>query len=170
MSDNGCGMTRDELETNLGTIARSGTLDFRESNELGEDIDIIGQFGVGFYAAFMISKKVTVISRAYGEDTAYKWESSGIEGYTIEPCTKDSFGTDVILTLKDNTDDEKYDEFLESYKITSLVKKYSTISVTRSKWRSPNTGRKRQRKGIEESTRSDPQQHGPDLEALEVGA
>jgi len=125
ISDNGCGMNKDELESNLGTIARSGTLDFKKSNDLGEDVDIIGQFGVGFYAAFMVSKKVTVISRAYGEDTAYKWESSGIEGYTIEPWTKDGFGTDVILTLKDNTEDEKYDEFLESYRISSLVKKYS---------------------------------------------
>jgi len=125
VSDNGCGMSRDDLEANLGTIAKSGTLDFKKAHELGEDIDIIGQFGVGFYAAFMVSKKVTVISRAYGEDAAYKWESSGVEGYTIEPWTKEGFGTDVILTLKDNTDDEKYDEYLDCHQISYLVKKYS---------------------------------------------
>ncbi|NLM62553.1 MAG: molecular chaperone HtpG [Clostridiales bacterium] len=125
ISDNGCGMNREELEKNLGTIARSGTLEFKTSNELKDDIDIIGQFGVGFYSAFMVSKKVTVISLAYGENQAYKWESTGVDGYTVEPCEKSEVGTDVILELKDNTDEENYDEFLNGYRISALVKKYS---------------------------------------------
>ena len=123
--DNGCGMTKEELETNLGTIAKSGSLSFKKDMESKEDIDIIGQFGVGFYAAFMVSSKVTVISRAYGSDQAYKWESEGVDGYTITEAQKDSHGTDIILKIKENTEEQDYDAFLDSYRIQSLVKKYS---------------------------------------------
>ncbi len=125
ISDNGCGMTKEELENNLGTIAKSGSLSFKEENEHKKDIDIIGQFGVGFYSAFMVSKKIEVISRAYGSDEAYSWTSSGIDGYTIEKASKDSYGTDVILTLKDDTEDESFSEYLEDYRLKGLVRKYS---------------------------------------------
>jgi len=125
LSDTGCGMNRDELETNLGTIAQSGSLAFKKENEAKEDIDIIGQFGVGFYSAFMVSKSLTVITKAYGSNEAYKWESEGVEGYSITNCAKDSIGTDIILKMKDNVGDENYDEFLDEYRIKSLVKKYS---------------------------------------------
>ncbi|MBQ9375711.1 MAG: molecular chaperone HtpG [Ruminococcus sp.] len=125
VSDNGIGMTEDELEKNLGTIANSGSLAFKSDNELGDDVDIIGQFGVGFYSTFMVAKEVTVYTKAYGSDKAYKWHSDGIEGYTIEECDKDSVGTEIVLTLKDNTDEESYDKYLEQYEIMSLVKKYS---------------------------------------------
>lgn len=124
ISDNGIGMTRDELENNLGTIARSGSLDFKKENS-AEDIDIIGQFGVGFYSAFMVASRVTVVSRAFGSDEAWKWESSGAEGYTIEPAEKDAAGTDITLYIKDNTDTENYDRFVDEYGLQSLVKKYS---------------------------------------------
>ena len=124
ISDNGIGMTEQELENNLGTIAKSGSLDFKKENT-GDDIDIIGQFGVGFYSAFMVASHVTVITRPYGSEQAYKWESSGAEGYTITPCEKDSFGTDIILVVKENTDEENYDEFLDQYHLVSIVKKYS---------------------------------------------
>ncbi len=130
ISDNGIGMTKDELDSNLGTIARSGSLKFKEDmaaeqNLDVKDVDIIGQFGVGFYSAFMVADKVTVITRAYGSDTAYQWESTGADGYTITEAEKDSVGTDVILHIKEDTDDEKYSEFLEQYRISQLVKKYS---------------------------------------------
>ena len=125
ISDNGCGMTKEELENNLGTIAKSGSLSFKEENKHKKDIDIIGQFGVGFYSAFMVSKKIEVISRAYGSDEAYSWTSSGIDGYTIEKASKDSYGTDVILTLKDDTEDESFSEYLEDYRLKGLVRKYS---------------------------------------------
>ncbi|MEG0271798.1 MAG: molecular chaperone HtpG [Hydrogenoanaerobacterium sp.] len=128
VSDNGCGMTKDELEQNLGTIAKSGSLNFKKENgdsEKAEDIDIIGQFGVGFYSAFMISDDVKVISRVYGSDEAFCWQSEGVEGYTVEPCAKDGHGTDVILRVKENTDEENYDEFLEPYRLRQIVEKYS---------------------------------------------
>ncbi len=125
ISDNGCGMTEDELENNLGTIAKSGSLAFKTENEQSEDVDIIGQFGVGFYSAFMVSDTVTVESRAFGSDKAYKWVSSGADGYTIEECEKDSFGTVIKLKLKDDTEEDNYSQYLESYKIEALVKKYS---------------------------------------------
>lgn len=125
ITDNGCGMTKDELESNLGTIAKSGSLAFKKENEAKENIEIIGQFGVGFYAAFMVSSLVTVKSRAFGSDEAYVWESHGAEGYTISPCEKDGHGTEIILKIKDNTEDEHYDEFLDSYRIKDLVKRYS---------------------------------------------
>ena len=125
ISDNGIGMTKEELENNLGTIARSGSLDFKENHESKKNIDIIGQFGVGFYSAFMVAKKVDVISKAYGSDEAYMWSSEGIDGYSIEKATKESNGTDVILTLKDDLEDEKYSKYLENYEIESLIKKYS---------------------------------------------
>lgn len=126
ISDNGIGMTKEELESNLGTIAKSGTLAFKNDNELDkDDMDVIGQFGVGFYSAFMVSKKITVLSRAYGSDEAWQWESEGLDGYTVEPAEKDSYGTVITLYLKDNTDDERYDSYLETYTIRELVRKYS---------------------------------------------
>ncbi len=125
VSDNGIGMNRQEMEENLGTIAKSGSLNFKQTMEKNEDIDIIGQFGVGFYSAFMVASSVTVISKKYGEDTAWKWISDGTDGYTIEPCEKDAPGTDVIMTIKADTEDESYSEFLEEYRIRSLVKQYS---------------------------------------------
>ena len=124
ISDNGIGMTKDELEQNLGTIAKSGSLDFKQNNQ-NENIDIIGQFGVGFYSAFMVAKRVTVISRAVGSEEAWKWESSGAEGYTITPAEKEEAGTEIILVIKDNTDDENYDNYLDEYSLAALVKKYS---------------------------------------------
>lgn len=125
ITDNGIGMTREELENNLGTIAKSGSLAFKNENEKTDDVNIIGQFGVGFYSAFMVAKKVTVISKAYGSDTAYMWESEGVDGYTISEAQKDDHGTQIILDIKDNADEENYDEFLAPYKIKQLVKKYS---------------------------------------------
>lgn len=125
ISDNGIGMTEEELENNLGTIAKSGSSDFKENNEHKENIDIIGKFGVGFYSAFMVANKVEVISKKYGTDKASKWISSGIDGYEIEPATKENYGTDIILHLKDDTEDEKYSKYLEEYEISTLIKKYS---------------------------------------------
>ena len=125
ISDNGIGMTEEELENNLGTIAKSGSSDFKENNEHKENIDIIGKFGVGFYSAFMVASKVEVISKKYGTDKASKWISSGIDGYEIEPATKENYGTDIILYLKDDTEDEKYSKYLEEYEISTLIKKYS---------------------------------------------
>ena len=131
ISDNGIGMTREEMEANLGTIARSGSLQFKQemaAKEGGADqnvADIIGQFGVGFYSAFMVADQVTVISKAYGEDTAWKWESSGADGYTMTECEKEMVGTDVILHIKANTEDEDYDQYLQTYRLDDLVKKYS---------------------------------------------
>ena len=126
--DNGCGMTKEELETNLGTIAKSGSFDFKKqgaADEAEESIDIIGQFGVGFYSAFMVSEKIEVVSRAYGAEEAWKWTSSGADGYTVEPAELDRFGTVVKLSLRPDTEDEKYSDFLEEYKLRSLVEKYS---------------------------------------------
>ena len=126
VSDNGIGMDKDDLENNLGTIASSGSYQFKQQlEEKQDDIDIIGQFGVGFYSAFMVAKEITVITKKYGSDTAYKWQSGGADGYEIEECEKDGLGTKIIINLKDNTDEENYDEFLEQYRIQSLVKKYS---------------------------------------------
>lgn len=125
ITDNGCGMTKEELETNLGTIAKSGSLAFKKENEVKDDVEIIGQFGVGFYSAFMVSDQVTVISKAYGAEEAFCWESSGAEGYTLEPCEKETVGTQIILKIKENAEEENYDEFLDPYRIKSLVKKYS---------------------------------------------
>lgn len=123
--DNGCGMSEEELDGNLGTIAKSGSFDFKKLNEKTEDVDIIGQFGVGFYSAFMVSDKVTVESKAYGAEQAYRWQSEGASGYTIEPCDKETVGTVVTLHINDKTDDENYDEYLDQYRISALVKKYS---------------------------------------------
>lgn len=125
ISDNGIGMTAEELENNLGTIAQSGSFAFKKDNEKAEDVDIIGQFGVGFYSAFMVAKRVTVISKAFGTDTAFMWQSEGVDGYTVSEAEKDSHGTVITLEIKDNTEDENYDEFLTPYKIRELVKKYS---------------------------------------------
>ena len=125
VSDNGIGMTEEDLENCLGTIANSGSFAFKKDNDLGEDVDIIGQFGVGFYSTFMVAKEVTVLTKAFGSDKAYKWHSNGVDGYTIEEAEKESAGTDVILTLKDDTDDEKYSRYLDQYQIQTLVKKYS---------------------------------------------
>ena len=124
VSDNGCGMTEEELEENLGTIAQSGTLLFKEENK-NKDMDIIGQFGVGFYSAFMVSDEIEVVSKKFGEDKAYKWKSNGAEGYTIEETEKDTFGTDIILHLKKDDENEEYSRYLDSFTIENLVKKYS---------------------------------------------
>ncbi len=124
ISDNGCGMTAEELEENLGTIAKSGSFDFKRENK-EEDIDIIGQFGVGFYSAFMVADRITVVSRPWGSDTAYRWESEGADGYSVSECEKESFGTEITLYIKEDTDDEKYSEFLGEYRIRALVRKYS---------------------------------------------
>ena len=131
IEDNGCGMSKDELEENLGTIAKSGSLAFKEATkakenaEKDDDVNIIGQFGVGFYSAFMVASKVRVESKCYGAEKAYAWESEGAEGYTIDECDKLDFGTKIILTLKADTDDEKYSDFLAEYKIEELIRKYS---------------------------------------------
>ena len=125
IEDNGCGMNKQELENNLGTIAQSGSYLFKNDNEKKEDIDIIGQFGVGFYSAFMVAKKIEVESKKVGEDIAYKWTSFGADGYTIEETSKENVGTKITLYIKDNTDEENYDEFLEDYRIQEIVKKYS---------------------------------------------
>ena len=125
ISDNGCGMDENELENNLGTIAKSGSLNFKKENEKKEDIEIIGQFGVGFYSAFMVSDEVTVYSKKYNSDQAYMWKSKGAEGYTIEKCDKADVGTKIVLNIKPDTKEEKYSEFLEEYKIKEMIKKYS---------------------------------------------
>lgn len=125
IKDTGIGMTKDELVDNLGVIAKSGTYDFKKNNESHDGVDIIGQFGVGFYSAFMVADEVKVISKAFGSDEAYKWESNGSDGYTIESCEKESFGTDIILKIKENVDDIDYDEYLSEHKIKDIVKKYS---------------------------------------------
>ncbi|MBP2239649.1 molecular chaperone HtpG [Cytobacillus eiseniae] len=123
--DTGIGMTKEELENNLGVIAKSGSLAFKTENEIKDGHDIIGQFGVGFYAAFMVADVVTVISKAHGSDEAYKWESEGADGYSIETVRKDSIGTEIILKIKENTEDDNYDEYLEQYSIQTIIKKYS---------------------------------------------
>ena len=128
ISDNGVGMTKEELENNLGTIAHSGSLQFKQEMDQehkGEDIDVIGQFGVGFYSAFMVADAVTVISKAYGSDEAFMWQSDGADGYTITPCEKDAPGSDIIMHIKANADEENYDQYLETYKLQELIKKYS---------------------------------------------
>ncbi len=125
ISDNGCGMSEEELENNLGTIAKSGSFDFKRDNDQDEDIDVIGQFGVGFYSAFMVAESITVRSKEYGSDAAHLWESEGADGYRIDECEKDSFGTEITLRIKPDTEDESYSEFLDEYRIRSLVKKYS---------------------------------------------
>ncbi|MBQ4082119.1 MAG: molecular chaperone HtpG [Clostridia bacterium] len=124
VTDNGCGMTAEEMEENLGTIARSGSLDFKSENK-DENVEIIGQFGVGFYSAFMVSSTVTVRSRKFGADCAFCWESEGAEGYTLTECEKDGFGTEIVLQLKEDTEQDKYSEFLDEYTLRHLVKKYS---------------------------------------------
>jgi len=125
ISDTGIGMTREELDENLGTIAKSGSLDFKNENEAKDGVDIIGQFGVGFYSAFMVADVVTVETRAFGSDAAYRWKSKGADGYSIESCEREAAGTDIILKIKENTEDESYDEFLEEYRIRTIVRKYS---------------------------------------------
>ena len=125
ISDCGCGMTKEELEDNLGTIAKSGSLNFKNENEAKENINIIGQFGVGFYSAFMVSSKVEVVTKAFNGNEAYRWVSEGNDGYTIEKAKKDSYGTDIILTIKEDTEEENYSDYLESYTIRNLIKKYS---------------------------------------------
>ncbi len=125
ITDTGIGMTKEELENNLGVIAKSGSLAFKNENEIKDGHDIIGQFGVGFYAAFMVADVVTVVSKALGSDEAFKWESKGADGYTIAPTTKDTVGTEITLTIKENTEDESYDEYLEEYQLKSIIKKYS---------------------------------------------
>lgn len=140
IADTGIGMTKEELEENLGVIAKSGSLAFKTDNELKDGYDIIGQFGVGFYSAFMVSDTVTVLSKALGSNESYKWESSGADGYTVKPCEKETVGTEVILKIKENTADENFDQYLEEYKLRSIIKKYSDfirypikMDVTKSK-------------------------------------
>ncbi len=140
ISDTGIGMTQKELEENLGVIAQSGSLNFKTANEAKDGYDIIGQFGVGFYSAFMVADTVTVVTRALAGDGAYRWESSGVDGYTIEPAQKDAVGTDIILKIKQNTEDDNYDDYLDEYRLRSIIKKYSDfirypikMDVTRSK-------------------------------------
>ena len=123
VSDNGIGMSREDMEENLGTIAKSGSLGFKQAMEKQEDIDIIGQFGVGFYSAFMVASSITVISKKYGEEQAWKWVSDGADGYIIEPAQRDAAGTDIIMTLKEDTEDDKYSDYLQEYQIRSLVRK-----------------------------------------------
>lgn len=125
VSDNGIGMTNEELDKNLGTIAQSGSLDFKKENQDKENLDIIGQFGVGFYSAFMVAQKVVVVSKAYGSDQAYTWISDGVNGYEIKPCEKADYGTEVVLFLKENTEEENYDKFLDENQLANLIKKYS---------------------------------------------
>ena len=125
ITDTGIGMTKEDLENNLGVIAKSGSLAFKKENELKDGYDIIGQFGVGFYAAFMVADVVTVTSKALGSNEAYKWESTGAEGYTIEPCEKETVGTEITLKIKENTEDEQYDDYLDQYRLKSIIKKYS---------------------------------------------
>ncbi len=125
ISDTGIGMTKDELENNLGIIAKSGSLAFKKENEAQDGHNIIGQFGVGFYSAFMVADQVTVTSKALGSDEAYRWESTGADGYTIEPTGKDTVGTEIVLKIKENTEEDQYDEFLEQYRLKAIVKKYS---------------------------------------------
>ena len=125
VSDNGIGMTAEELEKNLGTIAKSGSFQFKQEMEQAKNVDIIGQFGVGFYSAFMVADSVTVITRRHGEDTAHCWQSEGADGYTVTDCEKASCGTDVIMHIKPDTEDEQYSEYLETRRLQELVKKYS---------------------------------------------
>ena len=125
ITDNGCGMSADELENNLGTIAKSGSFDFKRENDQGEDVDVIGQFGVGFYSAFMVAERITVRTRVYGSDLACMWESEGADGYTVSSCEKPTFGTEITLYLKADTEEEKYSDFLDEYRLRGLVKKYS---------------------------------------------
>ncbi len=125
VSDNGVGMDRDELENNLGVIAASGSYKFRQEAGASEDVDIIGQFGVGFYSAFMVADEITVVTKKYGSEQAYRWNSAGADGYTIGECEKAGVGTDVVMHLKEDTEDEKYSEYLDNYKLYSLIKKYS---------------------------------------------
>jgi len=125
ITDTGIGMTKEELENNLGVIAKSGSLAFKKENEAQDGHNIIGQFGVGFYSAFMVADVVTVTSLALGGDEAYKWESTGADGYTIESASKDSVGTEIVLKIKPNTEEDNYDEFLEQYRLKAIVKKYS---------------------------------------------
>ena len=125
VSDNGCGMSEKELEDNLGTIAKSGSLDFKDGMENKSEVEIIGQFGVGFYSAFMVADRVTVVSKVHGSDEAFQWESTGVDGYTVTPCEKDTAGTTITLQIKEDTDDEKYGQYLDTYKIREIVSKYS---------------------------------------------
>ena len=125
ITDNGCGMTKEELEENLGTIAKSGSLSFKENMTKGEKIDIIGQFGVGFYSAFMVSDKISVLSRSVDSEEAYLWESEGVDGYTIKKSKKTDYGTEIVLSIRANTDEYEYDKYLDEYELKKLVKKYS---------------------------------------------
>ncbi|GGE55471.1 chaperone protein HtpG [Pullulanibacillus camelliae] len=125
VTDTGIGMTKDELESNLGVIAKSGSLAFKKENEMKDGQEIIGQFGVGFYSSFMVADRVTVITKALDSNEAYKWESQGADGYTIEPCEKDEVGTEILLKIKENTEDDSYDEYLEEYRLKAIIKKYS---------------------------------------------
>ncbi|MBR4245357.1 MAG: molecular chaperone HtpG, partial [Candidatus Methanomethylophilaceae archaeon] len=147
VSDNGIGMSKDDMDANLGVIAHSGSLDFKKKIEEGKDIDIIGQFGVGFYSSFLVSDKVTVISKKYGEDQAWKWTSEGADGYTIKECERDSYGTDVIMHIREDDENETFSNYLSEYTIEDLIKKYSDyvrwpIHMTLEKGEMEETGEK----------------------------
>ncbi len=150
VSDTGIGMTQEELEGNLGVIAKSGSLNFKKENEQQDGYEIIGQFGVGFYSAFMVADVVTVISRALGSEEAYRWESQGVEGYTIEPCTKETVGTEVILQIKENTEDENYDQFLDEFNLRTLIKKHSDFIRCPIKMNVTKTEQKPKEEGAEQ--------------------
>ena len=175
ISDNGIGMTKEELEQNLGTIARSGSLQFKQELAKQENggehaTDIIGQFGVGFYSAFMVADHVTVTSRAYGSDEAWQWASDGADGYTLTPCGKESAGTDIVLHIKQNTEDDHYDEYLEQYRLAELVKKILRLHPLPHRHahaqvppEAPPRGRRRRLQARVGGLRrvGDPQLHGP---------
>lgn len=141
--DTGIGMTKEELENNLGVIAKSGSLAFKSENEAKDGHDIIGQFGVGFYAAFMVADEVKVLSKALHSDQAYLWESQGADGYTIVETTKDQVGTTITLKLKENEEEENFDDFLDEYQLKSIIKKYSDFIRYQSKWMSQRVNRKK---------------------------
>lgn len=141
--DTGIGMTKEELENNLGVIAKSGSLAFKTENEIKDGHDIIGQFGVGFYAAFMVADVVTVISRALGSDEAYKWQSEGADGYTIEPTEKDEVGTEIILKIKENGEEESYEEYLDEYRLQTIIKNTQILFAIQLKWSLQKAGKRK---------------------------
>ena len=179
VSDNGVGMTKDELESNLGTIAKSGSLQFKQELERDDKaaskVDVIGQFGVGFYSAFMVADAVTVISRAYGAEEAWMWQSAGTDGYTVTQCEKETPGTDIIMHIKPNADEENYDQYLETYKLQELIKKYRLYPLSHRDGGGglPSEGEaRRRRRGLQARVGDsegveDPQLHGAPVAAAE---
>lgn len=163
VTDTGIGMTKEELEDNLGTIAKSGSLAFKNENELRDDVDIIGQFGVGFYSSFMVADSVSVVSRKFGSDEAFLWKSEGADGYEVTPCEKETPGTEITLHIKADTEDDKFGEFLDEYRIRSLVKKYSDyikypikMMVTKSKLKETPEGDEKRNRNTKATRRTRP--------------